>query len=647
MFPRCDDRVIYTAACSLRPRPMFPVEKRVAVVPARPRERRPLFLTVIAFILVSAWFAPRIRIPLPRRLVHVHVQVLDRPQSSITWTACPDNSTFYCAFFPVPLDYDTPDDSDGDRTVLAMRMFPATVPSEDRLGSIFTNPGGPGGSGHANLLRTGPLLSEIFEGRYDILSWDPRGVNLTTPRVSCFPTDLHRQLDELSGENNLDFNPSPRAVLKQTLHRAAARADLFTALCRDAVGDKVLRSVTTPNVARDLEEMRSALGEGGLKYWGFSYGTTLGATYVAMFPEQAERVILDGVVYAPEQYTSVYDHGMSAGTSTNGVFAGFVKYCGIAGPGRCALATNSSEDTSTAISTRIWGLYEKLAAAPLPVPTPRSGFPALLTREHVIDAVFSALYRPKSWAALAEALADAEKGDGARLAELAGVAGAGRDWADLRRNQTDAERAEEAGWTELVSALGAGTGAVVGLGLGPSEAGEAVSCGDAPSVPMGNETEWLEWLADLTEANPLNGPSWFAKIIRCSPWDRIQPTPARYLGDWKQKPKNPVVFISNSFDPITPIASGRRMVDLFGEEHARLLTNDGYGHCSTNHPSTCIAKALRAWVTDGVLFERGTVCQPDQDVDLMFPVPKEEEPRLEGLAHTMRLLADADVGTRW
>ncbi|KAJ7058129.1 hypothetical protein C8F01DRAFT_1371567 [Mycena amicta] len=632
---------------------MFPVEKRVVIPRTRPLVHRPAVLLVVALILASPWLLSKFdNVSLPKP------HILARPNSTLRWASCPDNSTFYCTFFPVPLDYDVQDNA--DKAVLALRMYPATVPLEERLGTIMTNPGGPGGSGHRSLLNTGPLVSNIFEGKFDILGWDPRGINLTTPKVSCHPTNLNRELYNLGDELG-DFNSAPTANHNQTLLVAAARAELFTELCRSAVGDKVLRSVTTVNVARDMEEIRKALGEGGLNYWGFSYGTTLGATYVAMFPDQAERVILDGVVYAPEQYTSVYDHGMSAGVSTNGVFEGFLANCVVAGPERCALITESAT-TIVNLSARISDLAERLHTSPLPIIHPHSGFPALLHRKHLLDAIFSAMYRPSSWSTLASAIADAElRADGSPLAEMAWVAGAQQDWVDLRRNQTDQERAEESGWGTWGRAVGASFDKQYALGMGPDEAGAAVSCGDAPAVPVGNGTawteEWLTWLEELTDPNPLNGPSWFAKIVRCSFWGRIEPPPARYEGEWEMggdlmKPKNPVVFVSNSFDPITPISSGRRMVNLFGKKNARLLTNDGFGHCSTNHPSTCIAKALRAWVVDGILFDEGTVCKPDEGVDLMFPrvnattsasSSEEEEDEDTRLARTMRLLADVGV----
>ncbi|KAF7341146.1 hypothetical protein MVEN_01849400 [Mycena venus] len=414
--------------------------KRTLRVASRPR-----IVLVIAFLLASLWNWGTIFSSPLRLAVSPYSQrsTIIRENATIQWTACPDNSTFYCSFFAVPLDYEAP--SAEDNVVIAMRMFPATVPTSERLGSIFTNPGGPGGSGHERLLTTGPLLSEIFEGRFDIVSWDPRGVNMTTPRVSCHATNLQRELYSLAHDSgDLDFNDADIATLNKSLLVTSSRAELLTELCLDAVGDKVLRSVTTVHVARDLDEMRKAVGDGGLHYWGFSYGTTLGATYVAMFPEHSERVVLDGVVYAPEQYTSLLEHGLSAGKYTNGVFDGFISNCVSAGPGRCALMT-SADITAAQLSSRIWTLASRLKTTPLPVMHPSNGgVPSILHRGHLLSAIFSALYRPKSWAALAEAIVHAEMGNGTALAELSGAGGS--NWEEHRRNITDAQRAEEAGW---------------------------------------------------------------------------------------------------------------------------------------------------------------------------------------------------------
>ncbi|KAF7314917.1 hypothetical protein MIND_00005600 [Mycena indigotica] len=576
-------------------------------------------------------------------LLKIPPPLLHRPHTSLRWRECPDNSTFYCTFFEVPLDYDAPNDP--EKTVIAMRMFPATVSSSERLGSVFTNPGGPGGSGHASVLRVGPLLSDIFEGKFDIIGWDPRGVNMTTPRISCHATDLHRALFALGNDNGeISFEQDDRAILNRSLLVADAQSKLTTSLCRETVGDKVLRSVTTVNVVRDLEEMRKVVGDGGLRYWGFSYGTLIGATYVAMFPEQAERVILDGVIYSPEPYNSMLDDAIGTGTSTNSDFDGFVSHCASVGAERCALAGNSS---AFEIADRIWTLASRLEHSPIPISRPsNNAIPAVLHRPHFIHAIFMALYRPASWPALAEAIAAAEQGNATLVAELTLAGVGGRDWTELRRNITDAERAIEAGWPEAA-----------GREMGPHDASAPVVCGDAPPFPVNEDhswtEEWMEWREQLIKPNPIGGAAALRGLVSCRHWGQVKPTPKRYEGSWEmgvdlRKPKNPVVFLSNSFDPITPLNNAIRMVDLLGVENARLLHNNGYGHCSVNHPSLCVAKHIRKYMLDGTVFENGTLCEPEDG----FIFPKEDaqaallryDAEDVALAKAMYELADAGIG---
>ncbi|KAJ7289246.1 Alpha/Beta hydrolase protein [Mycena rebaudengoi] len=530
-----------------------------------------------------------------------------RNTAPLQWTPCPDMSSFRCSFFTVPLDYSNP--TAEDSSVIAIRMLPATVPDSERLGTIFTNPGGPGTSGHSFLVRSGPALSVIFEGKYDIISWDPRGVNMSTARISCHSTNLERQLFSLSHTNG-DLNHRDLSIsgANTTLLIASAHAELLADVCRDALGDKVIRSVTTVNVARDLEEMRKAVGEGGLRYWGFSYGTTLGATYAAMFPEQAERLILDGVVFAPEQYTSFLAHGISSGDATSEVFNGFISRCVSAGPSRCALAKNNT--SSSQLAQHFWDLADRLDVFPVPVVHPKStAVPSILQRSDLLLATFAAMLRPASWAALAQAIFNLDSGDGRALAALSGAGGT--TW-DLK-NLTDGQRAEAAGWD-------------TGREMGENEADMAVSCGDGPPFSEGFDAswtkEWLDWKEQLVSLNPLSGAIWFKKMVRCRQWGRIQPPPERYQGSWKmgedlKPPKYPILFVSNAHDPVSPISSGRQMVDLFGKENARLLENNAYGHASTSEPSLCIAKAVREYMINGTLPIEGTICEPEEGI--IFP----------------------------
>ena len=73
------------------------------------------------------------------------------------------------------------------------------------------------------------------------------------------------------------------------------RARQYATACGDRWG-WLLPHISTENSARDLDEIRAALGESKISYLGYSYGTYLGAVYATLFPDRVKRLVLDSVV---------------------------------------------------------------------------------------------------------------------------------------------------------------------------------------------------------------------------------------------------------------------------------------------------------------------------------------------------------------
>jgi pimeloyl-ACP methyl ester carboxylesterase len=193
-----------------------------------------------------------------------------------------------CATYQVPLDYRDP--KAGTATI-ALDRLPATGP--DRIGSLFLNPGGPGGSGVSFLASVGS--SPVFEAlrkRFDLVSFDPRGTNRSTPDIACEPpARLARRLDRAEGAPAVN-----RASVRRALRTGAA----YAASCREASGDLV-DLTGTEYAVRDLDLLRAAVGDQQLSYLGFSYGTYLGTVYADLYPTRVRAVTLDGSV-DPQDY---------------------------------------------------------------------------------------------------------------------------------------------------------------------------------------------------------------------------------------------------------------------------------------------------------------------------------------------------------
>jgi pimeloyl-ACP methyl ester carboxylesterase len=202
---------------------------------------------------------------------------------AIEWGACQDprlvNAGAQCGFVVVPLDYDKPN---GEKIKLAVSRVTHKGPDDQAQGPMLVNPGGPGGSG---------LIYAIFSDfvpngggeDYDWVGFDPRGVGLSQPSLSCDPN--------FDGYNRPFYVPIAPSIEKAWLKRSKN----YAKDCKQA-GGKLLDHLTTIEVAKDMDSIRKALGSQQINYYGFSYGTYLGSVYATMFPERMRRVVFDGVV---------------------------------------------------------------------------------------------------------------------------------------------------------------------------------------------------------------------------------------------------------------------------------------------------------------------------------------------------------------
>ena len=178
---------------------------------------------------------------------------------------------FFCGEVAVPLDYDRPN---GAQISIAVAKLPATDPAR-RIGSLFINPGGPGGSGVDFVLGAGPFLfTPEVRARFDIVGFYPRGIYRSTP-LQCY--ENQEQADAA-----FPPFPYPNSKAKKRIWIAADRA--LDAACAQR-GGPILNHMSTADVARDLDRLRQAVGDRMLTYYGVSYGSFLGNVYAEPVPE--------------------------------------------------------------------------------------------------------------------------------------------------------------------------------------------------------------------------------------------------------------------------------------------------------------------------------------------------------------------------
>ncbi|MCX5215040.1 alpha/beta hydrolase [Kitasatospora sp. NBC_00240] len=309
------------------------------------------------------------------------------PAAPLNWTACPFPGApqgLQCASVQVPVDYAHPR---GAKATVTVDRLPAT--GAHPVGSLFFDPGGPGGSGtglvYAESLGAG-LFTAATREHFDLIGLDPRGVGLSSP-VRCDPALLNRQVS---------LFPTDEAGFQRLVER---NRELGRS-CRRLTGP-LLEHLDTVSAARDLEVLRRALGQGPLNYLGLSYGSQLGATYAELFPGRIRTLALDGALDHSLSTTTLFQDEARAYEDSFGRFVD-----------RCA------QDTSCAPPGADLGrLLDDLVAAadrtPIPAPgcVPTGSCRPSVTGEDIRFNLQGLLLFPARQGELARALEQARNGD--------------------------------------------------------------------------------------------------------------------------------------------------------------------------------------------------------------------------------------------
>lgn len=479
---------------------------------------------------------------------------------SIAWKPCKGaEKGLECARVEVPLNWS---EVAGPKISLAVIRRPASRPKQ-RIGSLFFNFGGPGVSGVETVENTGPQLDRVGAGRFDVVSWDPRGTGAST-HISCFAS--RKEEAKFWGRYTI---PISKAEWKQRMPQAVEFAKRCTRRSRD-----LLRYDSTADTVRDLDYLREALGEPKLDYRGISYGTFVGQTYANLFPDRVRAMVLDANIDPFEFTRSVVDSIAASNADTDLVMRKFTQLCAEAGPKRCALAKGGSPQK------RLDRLVAELKKGPLPAP---EADPPRLTYSDLLLRVFIGQAGPAEWPQLASELDEAARGDGSAIAKF-----------------------------------GQSTGPFVAESV---NAAAGLQCADKPAPPKLGSSDWPQVLRTLTGVSVWNGPlnDWVL-WAPCSAW--TVPAVNRYSGPWDADTPNPVLVIGTRYDPRT--SYGASVLVSKTLRNATLLTHEGYGHTSDVDPSACVEHDVAKYLITLKTPPNGKVCQSDRlpfDPKFGRPIP--------------------------
>jgi pimeloyl-ACP methyl ester carboxylesterase len=450
---------------------------------------------------------------------------------SINWKSCSGDEldATMCADFKVPYDYDNP--SVGQFT-LKLTMHKASKPAK-RIGSMLVNPGGPGFGGTFLAEDAESYFGGALIETFDIIGWDPRGTGESTPFVDCI-------------DNYDDYfaaDPTPKTAAEKTALVDATR--LFSEECEKNSGE-ILPYISTNNTVRDMDAIRAALGEEKITYFGFSYGSELGATWVTMFPTTVRAVVLDG---ATDPNADYMQSGLDQAKGFDAQFQEFLKQC--SADKTCAF--HNKGDAEGAYDK----LIEQLDARPLVVSKDR----AAVNQAVAFTAISEAMYSSTMWSELETALADAQKGKGAGLLAL--------------NDQYYQRKYDGTYGNEL-------------------EAFNAILCLDDPGPQTVAESD--AYIPKFEAAAPRLARG-FTGGYGCVFWKAKPDLRIKITG----KGAGPVVVIGTTGDAATPLASSRKMAAALEDGRLIVVTanrHTGYGE------NTCVTDAVNKYlITAKVTFE--------------------------------------------
>lgn len=459
----------------------------------------------------------------------------------VDFVDCEDNAAFDCGTLEVPLDHAAPNGPKVQVPVVRVRA----LDPDHRIGSLLLNPGGPGGSGVQLAKLASFVIAPELRERFDLIGFDPRGEASSTPGVDC--------TDSLDPFIALDTTPDDAAEEKALLDVSQSLVDG----CQSRSAS-LLPFVGTNSIVRDMDMLREALGDDKLTYLGFSYGTFLGAIYADTFPDRVRALVLDGAL-DPSLTNEQFIEGQALAFEQE--LLEMFAWC--EQDMECPLG----KDGDAPVGPR--AAYDALQAAVEEAPLPAgSGGDRTVGPGEFSYGVSAALYQPGRWPGLAAALAQAAKGDGSALLDLADGY-TGRDGEGKYDDSLEVYYAV----TSIDAVSSRDPAAIAALAAKVKE--------KAPRIGA-----YLPYSALPSALWPV------------APWREAVPV--------KATGAPPILVVGGTRDPATPYAWSEALAKQL--PGGALLTRDGDGHTSFLRGNACIDEAVVAYLVSGTVPDQGTVC---------------------------------------
>ena len=494
-----------------------------------------------------------------------------------------------CGTVKLPRDYDKPK---GAKTEVAYLRIKAKD-QKNKIGTLFLNPGGPGGSGVEIAAAAPEFLSPALLKKFDIVGVDPRGTNFSD-NVRCFK-NLGVQANALDGLG-VAF-PSTKKEIK-----AYQRSSVAFAKGCSSTGKPLSAHMSTANVARDMDVLRRMFGDKQLTYLGFSYGSYLGNVYANMYPDRVRAVTIDGVLdpvgwagTKATQRTPVTQRIRSGEGGTKAINE-ILRLCQKKGPEYCEFASLGDPKANYA------KLVKRLQKAPVVIVDPDDPeFSFELDYATFVSFLLGDLYAP-----FAPQLIDGDLSFFYGLVYGEQTDARAKDEASrqlvvkfkAQQSQEKAAKAEKA-------RLAKKAGFAFPYDNSP-EAFQTVLCTD--SINPKNVGDWPKFADRAASTGTGFGRLWTWGSAPCASKDWTVKDGDAYRGPFTKRTAHPVLVVGNYWDPATNYDGAVRAASLL--PNSRLLSSDNFGHTAYG-TSRCVTSSIDNYLLTTKVPRAGKACKSD------------------------------------
>ncbi|MEY2627882.1 MAG: hypothetical protein RJB08_1641 [Actinomycetota bacterium] len=460
------------------------------------------------------------------------------PVEPIVWAPCSKNkqSPIRCARFKVPYDYDKPEVG---TFTLNVKMRLADK-QKTKVGALIVNRGGPGAESASMAPDAEFYFGQKLLDSFDIIAFDPRGTGASEPFVDC--------VDEIDPY----FAGDITAETPEQRQKIIDDAQAFNDAC-EAKSGEILPYISTVASARDIDSIRRALSLDKISYFGFSYGSELGATWAHLFPDTVRAAVFDGAADPNASYLqSGLDQAAGFERELNAFFAD------------CASRTTCAAYNNGKPAALFDEMIKRVERDPLFVSDKR----ALVTSTVAYTATVDAMYSSSMWPTLAEAIADATKKP---IADGTGLLALYDDYY---------QRGSDGSYDNLLEAF------------------VAITCIDDNG---GEKVEDVEGEIPQFQAIAPRLGEFFAVGYNCALWP-VKSAPKQNMTNIGS---SPIVVVGTTGDAATPLESSRKMTAALTDGRLIIATKDqhtGYG------TSECVSNLVDDYLVALKIPEKETTC---------------------------------------